>query len=45
MIDLLERPRIQQLWIDSLVKTQEQFVRLLDGDTTVVQETDGFRRA
>ncbi len=42
VVNLLDRPRIQELWIDSLVKTQEQFKKLLDGDTTVVQETDGF---
>ncbi len=41
-VDLLERPRVQELWIDSLVKTQEQLKKLLDGDTTVIQNTDGF---
>ncbi len=40
--NVLERPRVQELWINSLVLTQEQFKALLDGDTTVVQETDGF---
>jgi hypothetical protein len=38
---LLDRPRIQELWVESLARTQEQLVRLLDGDTTVVQNTDG----
>ncbi len=41
-VNLLERPRIQELWITSLVTTQEQLKKLLDGDTTVVQNTDGF---
>jgi hypothetical protein len=40
--NVLERPRVQELWIESLATTQEQLKRLLDGDTTAVQETDGF---
>jgi hypothetical protein len=38
---LLDRPRIQELWVESLARTQEQLVRLLDGDTTAIQETNG----
>jgi len=39
---LLERPRVQQLWVDALVRTQKQFVRLLDNQTTVVREEGGY---
>ncbi len=41
-INVLDRPRVQELWINSLVTTQEQLKKLLDGDTTVVQNTDGY---
>jgi hypothetical protein len=38
---LLERPRAQELWVAATVQTQRQLVRLLDGDTTVVQSGEG----
>ena len=39
---LLERPRIQKLWVESLVRTQKQFVRLLDDETTNIREEGGY---
>ncbi len=39
---LLERPRVQELWVQALVRTQRQFVRLLDDQTTVVREEGGY---
>lgn len=37
---LLERPRAQELWVAATVETQRQLVRLLDGETTVVESGD-----
>ena len=38
---LLERPRAQELWVAATVEAQRQLVRLLDGETTVVQSGEG----
>jgi hypothetical protein len=38
---VLERPRVQELWVDSAVKTQEAFVRLLDDRGTYIQTSGG----
>lgn len=39
---LLERPRVQTLWVDSTVRAQQQVERLLDDDTTAVQTEGGY---
>ena len=39
---LLERPRIQALWIESLVIAQRQLERVLDDDLTAVQTEGGY---
>lgn len=39
---LLERPRIQELWIQSIVRAHEQLIRVLDDDTTVLTTEGGF---
>lgn len=41
-VRLLERPRIQDLWIRSIVTAQEQLVAVLDDDTTTLSTEDGF---
>jgi hypothetical protein len=38
---LLERPRVQELWVAALVRTQKQFVSLLNNETTVVRQENG----
>src|SRR5262245_24773317 len=39
---LLERPRVQQLWVDSTVRAQAQIEQILDDDTTAVQTEGGY---
>ena len=39
---LLERPRVQQLWVDSTVRAQRQLERVLDDDLTSVQTEGGY---
>jgi hypothetical protein len=39
---LLEDPRIQDLWVRSVVTAQEQLVAILDDDTTAVSTEGGF---
>ena len=39
---LLERPRPQALWVQSISRTHEQLLRLLDDDLTAVQTEDGY---
>jgi Short C-terminal domain len=39
---LLERPRVQELWIRSIVTAHEQLLAVLDDDTTVVSTEGGF---
>jgi hypothetical protein len=38
---LLERPRVQQLWVNALTESQRRLVRLLDDKSTAVQEDGG----
>lgn len=38
---VLERPRVQTLWVETTTATQRQLVRLLDDDTTFVQTEGG----
>jgi hypothetical protein len=40
--ELLERPRVQQLWIDSIVRAHEELIAVLDDDTTVLSTEGGF---
>jgi hypothetical protein len=40
--ELLERPRIQALWRDSLIVAQRQLERVLDDDVTAVQTEGGY---
>jgi hypothetical protein len=39
---VLERPRVQELWVRSTVTTQRQLERLLDDDLTAVQTEGGY---
>jgi hypothetical protein len=39
---VLERPRVQDLWVRSTVTTQRQLERLLDDDLTAVQTEGGY---
>jgi len=39
---LLERPRVQALWVASIVRTHEQLVRLLDNNLTLIRQEGGF---
>jgi hypothetical protein len=39
---LLERPRAQELWVNSLAFTHQQLLRLLDDDLTSVRTEGGF---
>ena len=39
---LLEDPRVQDLWVRSVVTAQEQLVAILDDDTTAVSTEGGF---
>lgn len=39
---LLENPRIQDLWVRSVVTAQEQLVAILDDDTTAVSTEGGY---
>jgi hypothetical protein len=39
---LLERPRIQELWVESTVRAQRQLERVLDDDLTSVQTEGGY---
>jgi hypothetical protein len=39
---LLENPRVQDLWVRSVVTAQEQLVAILDDDTTAVSTEGGF---
>jgi hypothetical protein len=39
---LLERPRVQQLWVESTVRAQRQFERVLDDETTALQTEGGY---
>jgi hypothetical protein len=38
---LLERPRVQTVWVEVTTRTQRQLVRLLDDDTTFIQTEGG----
>lgn len=38
---LLERPRIQALWVNSVTTTHEQLLKLLDDRGTAIRTTDG----
>jgi uncharacterized membrane protein len=42
ILELLERPRVQDLWIRSVVTAQEQLVAILDDDTTAISTEGGF---
>jgi hypothetical protein len=37
----LERPRVQNVWVEVTTRTQRQLVRLLDDDTTFIQTEGG----
>jgi uncharacterized membrane protein len=39
---LLERPRVQDIWIRSIVTTHEQLIALLEDDTTALRTEGGF---
>jgi hypothetical protein len=39
---LLERPRVQDLWVRSIVKSQEQLVAVLNDDSTAVNTEGGY---
>jgi hypothetical protein len=39
---LLEDPRVQDLWVQSVVTAQEQLVAILDDDLTALSTEDGF---
>jgi uncharacterized membrane protein len=39
---LLENPRVQDLWVRSVVTAQEQLVAILDDDTTAISTEGGF---
>jgi uncharacterized membrane protein len=39
---LLDNPRVQDLWVRSVVTAQEQLVAILDDDTTAVSTEGGF---
>lgn len=39
---LLDRPRVQEIWVESLARTQERLVRLLEDDTVVAREEGGY---
>ncbi len=38
---VLERPRVQTVWVETTTRTQRQLVRLLDDDTTFIQTEGG----
>jgi hypothetical protein len=38
---VLERPRVQTVWVETTTATQRQLVRLLDDDTTFIQTEGG----
>ena len=38
---VLERPRVQTVWVEVTTRTQRQLVRLLDDDTTFIQTEGG----
>ena len=38
---VLERPRVQTVWVEVTTRAQRQFVRLLDDDTTLIQTEGG----
>ena len=38
---VLERPRVQTVWVEVTTRAQRQFVRLLDDDTTFIQTEGG----
>ena len=38
---VLERPRVQTVWVEVTTRTQRQFVRLLDDETTFIQTEGG----
>jgi hypothetical protein len=40
-IRVLERPRAQEAWVNSLTRTHEQLLRVLDDDLTAVSTEDG----
>ena len=40
--ELLERPRVQDLWIRSIVTAHEQLLAILDDDTTALSTEGGF---
>jgi hypothetical protein len=40
--ELLERPRVQELWINSIVRAHEELLAVLDDDTTVLTTEGGF---
>lgn len=40
-VAVLERPRVQTLWVETTTATQRQFVRLLDDETTFIQTEGG----
>jgi hypothetical protein len=42
VLELLERPRVQDLWVRSVVTAQEQLVKILDDDTTAIRTEGGF---
>jgi hypothetical protein len=42
ILELLELPRIQDLWVRSVVSAQEQLVKILDDDTTAIRTEGGF---
>ena len=42
ILELLERPRVQDLWIRSVVTAQEQLVAILDDDTSAISTEGGF---
>jgi hypothetical protein len=39
---LLERPRPQQLWVESIARTHEQLIRALKDEFAIVQTKEGF---
>jgi hypothetical protein len=39
---LLERPRVQELWIRSIVRAHEELIAVLDDDTTAVSTEGGY---
>ncbi len=40
-IRMLERPRVQELWVNSIARAHEQLIKVLDDDTTALTTENG----